>query len=365
MLRTRIAVLIVGLYLLGFLSHAAYVGKTVYSDGMFYFSWLRSVVVDHDISFADEYGHYAVKQPLTRSGQPGNKYSVGPALTWAPAYMWTHMLFRDDGYALPYQLAAGLTSVLATLFGLVLLYRLLPYGPETKSLTIFGIAFATNLFFYGSLDTVNSHALSFAAATVYLTFLLSPNRRWGLIGAALAMLAMMRLQDIVFALLLIPHLRRIHWPIFIAGFLAAFSPQLFAWYAVYGTLANPYLTGGEGFAFPPHIAGVLFNVQDGLFLWTPITLLALGGWMFQKRNGPFLAVLGAELLIVASWSTWMQGGSYSGRMFVSSLPLLAIGLAQVIERLRKNMKIVPLLYCLFSLSFLNGISIVYFLLMRQ
>jgi hypothetical protein len=42
-----------------------------------------------------------------------------------------------------------------------------------------------------------------------------------------------------------------------------------------------------------------------------------------------------ELIIIASWSTWWQGASYSGRMFIGMLPLIAFGLAEIF-RIIKN-----------------------------
>ncbi|MBU1327253.1 hypothetical protein KKB64_03475 [Patescibacteria group bacterium] len=356
-------------YFAGFFAHALYLKKAVYGDGIFYYSWLRSGVVDHDIDFANEYSHYGVAQPPTPLGYAGNKYSVGPALLWAPLYVWTHTLMMGYGYSLPYELAAGFTSVSLALVGLILLYRFLAksFSKQASFLAVAGIAAATNLFFYGSLDPVNSHALSFFAATLFLSLLAQKNRSWFLVGAGLGFLALFRLQDVAYALILFTHLgggRKILIRILL-GFSSVFVWQLLAWQTLYGTIfSNPYMFGGEGFnIFRPHILGVLFSPANGLFLWTPITMVGIFG-LFWKKSWGYIAVFALELLLIASWSTWRQGASYSGRMFVSILPLLAIGLAHIyakILKLRFGRQII--LYSLtLPLSVLNALFILRFLL---
>ncbi len=362
--------LITMVYITAFVLHAAHLQKTVYGDGVFYYSWLRSIVVDRDIDFTNEYSESGVTQPLNQRGTPGNKYSIGPALVWAPGFLLTHIIVRGNGWELPYQITTGMTGVLLTLFGLILLARVIRGSPLVQGTVILLIAGATNLFFYGALDTVNSHALSFFAATLFLAFLTHPRKLSFWIGVSLALLAMIRLQDIVYFLALIPFIKRVDWKLIAVGFLVGFLPQLAAWLALYGSLANPYLTGGETFdILHPHIWGVLFGAQSGLFLWTPITAVGVIGLILSARQRSSRAILTsylyiflAELLIVASWSTWSQGASFSGRMFVSSIPLLAIGLTPVVSSLTRRRllrNILPLLIA--AISMVNAMAIFYFL----
>lgn len=356
--------LIIGiLYITAFGLHANMLQKTVYGDGIFYYSWLRSVVVDRDIDFTNEYAVSGVSQPKTSSGMFGNKYSIGPALLWAPAFLWTHQLVRGDGWELPYQITVGLSSVLASLFGLALVVRLLSPSWTIVPVLIL-ITGATNLLFYGAIDNANSHALSFFASAVFLSFIMQSKKNSIAIGAALGLLALIRLQDIVFILLLLTYKNQIKWRSFFTGFLMSFAPQLIAWISLYGTLANPYITGGETFSVGSlHILGVLFGAQSGIFLWTPVVLLGITGLLLgYKKYWSYLLVCFVELLIVASWSTWTQGASYSGRMFVSILPIIAIGLSHITERMfTKTLlrRILPILSL--SLVVMNVLGILYFL----
>jgi len=355
----KVFLIITAIYLLGFFSHALYLGKTVYGDGIFYYSWLRSIVIDNNIDFTDEYAHFHVQQL-------GNKYSVGPALLWSPIFVWIHLLMKSDGYNFWYQLAVGITSVFFTITGLILLFRLLNrYFSETTSiLVIIAVACATNLFFYGSLDTVNSHSLSFFAACLYLSFIFKKEKNFFLIGISLGLLGLVRMQDLIYGFLLFPFIRWRNIIPLCIGFFIPSSLQLIAWQALYQQFwISPYLTGGEGFTWwQPHILEVLFSPRSGLFFWTPILFLGLAGLL--KKHKMFLLIIALQIWIVASWSTWWQGASYGGRMFVSILPLFAFGLANIFQLLQKyGWKLSYFLLIIISpLSILNILFMFFFLL---
>ncbi|MBI5019003.1 hypothetical protein HZB58_01895 [Candidatus Gottesmanbacteria bacterium] len=364
-MKLRIAVLIIiAVYFLGFVSHAWHLQKTVYGDGIFYYSWLRSIVVDTDLHFANEYARQGVSQPPAADGRPGNKYSIGPALFWAPAYVGVHRMFRSDGWGLPYQLATGFTSLGAAIAGLILLTKLLRGSPAVTSLALLLTAGATNLLFYGSLDTVNSHALSFFCSVVFLALLAMPKKNWFAVGAALALLASVRLQDMVYVLALIPVWKKIRPAPLAAGFMVFFIPQLTAWYSLYNSLANPYIAGGESFdLLHPHILGTLFSPQSGLFLWTPVTAIGIYGLLTGAKTYRILLLIFAmQLYFIASWSTWWQGASVSGRMFVSTLPLIAVGLADVTKRVYTHAllrSVLPIIVAAFTV--INVMGIFYYL----
>lgn len=350
--------IIASIYLLGYLAHAFLLQKTVYGDGIYYFSWVRSIIVDHDINFANEYTHFGVSAK-------GNKHPIGAPLFWLPWYAQAHAIIGRTGYELPYQLLVGFISVLASLSGLILLFRLLTQNfPRTAALlAVLSIAGATNLLFYGSIDPVNSHAISFFATTVFLSFLFSKKISPFLTGCALGFCALVRPQDAVLGLLAFPKYSKS----FFLGVLVTFLPQLLSWYVLYGTpWTSPYLKGGESFAWwPVHFFDVLFSPTNGFFLWTPITLLATFGFLFWKdtRRVWFLTVFILEVAIVGSWSIWWQGASYSGRMLVSTLPLLAFGLAALYAKLVRaelNGKAI-ILTIIGPLSIINAILIIRFL----
>jgi hypothetical protein len=335
----KIFLCILLIYILGYSTHAIFLHKTAYGDGVYYYSWLRSVTIDHDINFANEYARLGGSQPTTALGYIGNKYAIGPALLWAPWFLWTHSIIRGSGYEFPYQFVIGLSGVLYAFTGLVLTYGILSkyFTKAVSIISVIGIAGATNLLFYGSLDTVNSHAMSFFASAVFLALLLRPKQNWFLVGCSLGLVGVIRMQDAVLGLLALPYLSKKTVTHFLAGFLSLFSLQLVAWQILYGTFwMSPYISDIEGFnVLRPHILGVLFSPENGLFLWTPMVAIGLVGLFMGHKNLPLkrmAIVLVVSLYVVASWSVWWQGASYSGRMFVSILPIIALGVANVFSK---------------------------------
>lgn len=355
----KLKVVILCLICLGmFLGTAVKIGSTVYGDGIFYYSWLRSVVIDHDMDFRNEYAFFQAGQLPTKTGLIGNQFAIGPAMLWSPSYLMTHRLLAGDGLSFLYQLSTGFSSVLYMLAGLVILYRLLAKHLPTNiaTWTILGVLFATNLLFYGAIDTVNSHALSFFIGSVLVSLLLQPHAHWGVIGFFAGVMGAIRIQDSAFLLIpgiillsktpvilkehsikeklvnLFQLLRQGLW--LGIGWAIPVSFQFFIWYLLYGDLRIPYLERGYGFQFlNPQMLSVLFSPNNGLFLWTPIYSLALFGlflsqkWLAKPIRFSFIFFFLWQTYLIGSWSIWWQGASYSGRMFIGLLPLLSLGLA--------------------------------------
>lgn len=339
--KSRWFLIIYLIYLLGFVSHALYLKKTVYGDGIFYYSWLRSVVVDHDLDFRNEYAHFGVSSPLTAEGLPGNKYAVGPAILWFPVYSATHSLVRGNGYGLPYQLAVGASSVAYVFIGFLLLYNLLQkfFRPNISLLTILAIALATNLFYYGSLDTVNSHAVSFFAVCVFLSFLLREKKNWFLIGLSLGLIALIRSQDVVIGLAALPFIKLRNLRALVLGTVSGFVPQLLDWQALYGKFwISPYLASGDYFDFShPHLYQVLFAPWTGFILTSPILILGILGIFFWKNKlrHYLLLVILIEIIIITTYSQG-QGATFGSRMMISTLPLFAFGLGWAFNWLKRH-----------------------------
>jgi hypothetical protein len=94
----------------------------------------------------------------------------------------------------------------------------------------------------------------------------------------------------------------------------------------------------------PHFFDVLFSPQHGLFFWTPLALLGLSGlvWMTVRRagrlpdsrwvGGLLLMMFGLQIYVSGSVESWTVAGSFGQRRFVATTPLLAVGLAVLIEQ---------------------------------
>lgn len=370
-------VIIFLVYVLGFLSHFSLLQKAVYGDGIFYFSWLRSAVVDHDVGFRNEYAFFDVAQPLTPRGVPGNKYSVGPALLWLPNYLTAYQVLGDHGIEPVYQMVAGLTSVFYALIGLLLLYILAKkfFGETPALLTVLTLAGATNLLFYGSIDPVNSHSLSFFAVSVFLALLFTKPISWIAMGVTLGFIGLIRPQDMLVGLAVLPFLYKEKRPrqacaFFCFSAFVTFIPQLLAWQTLYGSLVSPYLTQGEGFALlKPHLFKTFFSLDNGLLVYTPAMVYGgigfFSGWKkleFFKRY--VLVIILLQLYLISCWSTWWQGASYGIRMFVGSLPLLVFPFCAFYSSFSRQLlgKTFLFYWLIGGLTFLNIMMIAFTLL---
>ncbi len=122
--------------------------------------------------------------------------------------------------------------------------------------------------------------------------------------------------------------------------LLVFSPQLLAWKLTIGSwLAIPQ---GSAFATPQrsHLAEALFGSLYGIAWWTPAYFLGLLGsvWFALRRPWPGVALLAAivaYLLYNVSLPDWHGSGGFGMRRLTSMGPLLAIGLAMLLDRARR------------------------------
>jgi hypothetical protein len=95
--------------------------------------------------------------------------------------------------------------------------------------------------------------------------------------------------------------------------------------------------GKEGFNFTsPEIFKVLFSYRKGLFVYSPVLLLAILGMMvgLSKGRRGFMGLMVFLMLVtwvISSWWMWYYGGSFGQRAFIEYLPFFAIGLAFVLE----------------------------------
>jgi len=278
-----------------------------------------------------------------------------------------------DGYSLGYQLVVGLSSVFYGMLGLYLCLKTIRkfYPPIISVLATVGIWVASNLFFYTSVDTINSHPLSFFAASLIVYILCSNIKKvlkTVLLGLSLGLLILIRNQDAIYFLPIL-FIIGLNLQSFLIGLIAflIFIPQLLIWYTMYGQIASPYLLGGEKFYWnSPHFFDVLFSSQNGLFYVTPVLLIAVLGLVLlsvKKINrlaGWGIVLLIIQTYIIGSWHYWWGGASYGGRMYISLMPFFILGLAEIFGRRYVNSWVK--IGILAGLSLVNIISIILFLL---
>lgn len=356
-------------------------GYIIGSDGLGYYAHLRSIFIDGDFQYANEFldfnpfGH-GVPDPyrLTGNGHVPNPYSVGPAILWAPFFLVAHALtlasgllglgLEADGYSTLYQVFVGLGSVVYGAAGLALIYRILrrffQQGEATLATAL--IALGTNVLYYLAIEPVMSHAMSMFLVSLFAyVWLKSINCRTRrdvvVLGLTAGLMIMVRPQNLLFLSLiglewiglfstektLMAHWRRniAEAATFGVVLLVALLPQLAIWKILYGqVIVDSY--EGASFAFTnPFILESLFSARHGLISWTPLLLPALAGVLLFTRDRPALgiALLVAFLLqlyINASWADyWWFGESFGSRAYINCSFIFAIGLAQFITSTRR------------------------------
>jgi hypothetical protein len=82
----------------------------------------------------------------------------------------------------------------------------------------------------------------------------------------------------------------------------------------------------------PRLLDVLFSTNHGLFVWTPLMLLAVLGWFpLWQRDRRLTALLALnfalQLFVIGSWSSWEGSAAFGQRFFTNMSPAFALGLA--------------------------------------
>jgi hypothetical protein len=343
-------------------------GRIVFGDATHHFVQLRSMVFDHDLDFRNEYvriyglhgdeaGTEWVFTDLTPTGHVRNYMPVGPALLWAPLYLlvaavqtvlsWIGLAARPDGFDRALQLVPGVTGIMAATMAAWMSWRLVGrrIGATAAALATIGVWLGSHAFYYTLVSPSYSHAASMLTASVFVSVWIgtrdAPSMpRFLLWGGLCGLCALMRWQDAVF--LAIPAIDALRWPgpwprritagaAALAGFLAAFSPQMIVWTVLYGRpLALP-----QGPSFmqwtAPHPWQLLFSDNHGLFVWAPILVPAVLGLVTcLVRDRALRWPVG--LLLLATWYTnaavadWWGGEAFGARRFLSLFPWFVLGL---------------------------------------
>lgn len=358
-----------------FLAHLLLTKTAVYGDGRFYYSYLPTYLLDQTLNFTKAYKYLDITYFSSIIG-PANIYPIGTAIIWTIPFVVanTILIFFDGatGYGQIYEIFIGIWNITLVFIGLIFLRRSLLrfFSEDISNITCIALFTTTNLLFYGAIDVINSHSASFFLASVFL-YLFTDKKGVAnsvKIGVVIGFLGLVRSQDYLF--LLLPALEVLKNRKYILNFFiivlasAIFSiPQFFLWNVYFGDfLTNPYLKVQTFDFLNPHILGVFFNKDSGV-IWTPIIFVSLVGLVNYFRKNSYMAsysliLIFAEIYTIASWYYWWQGASYSARMLVSSLPFLAIGLANFLE-FKQITKIKVLLVIFFSIF--NAFGIILFL----
>lgn len=352
-------------------------GQLIGSDGVYYYAYLPSLLLDHSLNLSHTYSLLLPENTLvnirhTVTGLLPNDYAVGPAVLWIPFFLAAHAIalllnalgfyVATNGVSYLYQGAVLIGSITYGCAGLMLMFSTYKrfFSRLHSLLTVLAVFSLTNVLYYMVIEGSMSHMCSLFSVSLllwlWLRFRPSPTLpQWALIGAAGGLVMMVRLPDATFlALPVLDYLmdkKRWRHPVTLlsqlsniatlgVSALVVFSPQMIVWQALNGSpVISGYLVTDQPtfYWLRPQLVNVLVSTWHGLWLWHPVTFVATVGiiWLYSKdKRLTILVALGfiSQIYVIGAWRDWAQGDSFGGRMFIASLPFLGLGLAAFIEQ---------------------------------
>ena len=331
-------------------------------DNNGYFAWGRSMALDGDIHFENDfdfiagldgfgitrkvYADFLENTPRTITGHVPNKYGLGSGLISLPSLYLARLIsliyesvtgIKVSQYAAIYVLAFNWTSIIIGFLGLLLSFRLLRdvYGARLAGLSVLSGATGLSITHYFLYEPSMAHLFGFGVSVFFIAATLHwwrvlMSRGAGqnmmkllppafVMGFLLGISTMIRYPDCVMGLvppvLAIAGFLRIgregrmpllHMSVFslfpaMIGFVVGFMPQMIAWKTLYGSYLY-YSYQGEHLAFwPKNILLVLFGERNSLFLWTPLALISVTGLLLGAARKQALFAAGGVVLVAMLW----------------------------------------------------------------
>jgi len=344
--------------------------KVIEWDIISYYAYLPATFIYHDpsLKFTDDYhGEHKFKiwSESIPEGRHVIKMTMGLAILYLPFFAAGHLaalLTGADagGYSEPYKIALLLCGIFYLAIGLYYLRKLLlkHFSDKIAALVIAGFAFGTNLFWYSTTEAPMSHVFSFAIIACFLwqtiTWHEKPSlRRSLMIGLLAGLITLIRPTNIIVVLVFI--LYNVYGTltmknklilfgknygfllVIVCSALLVWVPQMIYWKTVTGHFFFYSYTQNERFFFShPQVINGLFSFRKGLFIYTPLMILACAGiWYAWRQRSPFaLAItvfLPLNIYILYSWWCWWYGGSFGSRPFIDSYALMAFPVAALLK----------------------------------
>jgi hypothetical protein len=329
----------------------------VKGDGAVYFNLLRRFFGEHpDFAFAYQFGSDVWNLPFFLVGK-----GLGSIFGFEPKIF--HVSFEEISITVATNAAFILTLYLAWR----LLQELgLPRGPAV----LLGTTFGSPLFYYVVFEPAAKHAvdtlvLTAASLVVLLLLRRGTDRHAVMLGALAGISLNIRYVNVAFfsvigvtlalryrraLFIALPTAAAVGLTIFaipalrgISYFVPSYFPKSQAARFAAGVTPSPLASTSNPFnGFDALIPfKMLFSDHRGLFVWTPLTAVAVIGFILLLRRAReprvFLwTLLGAAvalLVIHTAWGQWDGGFSFSTRFLTGLYPLFVIGIAELTRRI--------------------------------
>jgi len=337
----------------------------IWSDTEGYYMYLPGLFIINDLHKIPE-GSMNVRK--NEKNEVVIKYTYGVSIFYFPFFVAAKYLSGTFGYDYSdyfnpvYCYAIAVSGYLFGFLGLFVLQRSLRryFSEIVVALTVLSIFMGTNLFYYITRQMSMSHGYSFFLFSLILwltpKWYRSPDtRNTVLLGLITGWIILIRPTNIFILLFFIGYdiynrgqlSERIRFLVnqkaklalaAVSGFIM-FIPQMLYWHEMTGSFLR-YSYEGEEFIYwnKPKIAEVLFDVQNGLFLYSPIVLFSIIGIFMglrqKKAQAPSVGIIFIIITyIFASWWAWWFGGAFGHRCYIEFYAILALPMALFFTRI--------------------------------
>jgi hypothetical protein len=379
-----------------FLCTLPFVQPQVRGDGIGYYAYVRSLLVNHNLSFDGDWrdantrdaviagyenGHI-VWSHYTTIGHRVDHFAIGPAMLWSPFIAAAHagVLLADklgahvaaDGWSRPYLVTLAVATALYGFLGLWFSFQLArAYFDERFALVAtLGIWFASSLPAYMYVDPAWAHAPSVFASALFLRYWHRTHGQrtlpqWVLLGVIAGVMLDVYYANFVFLIApLVESLAELGkaWrapdtasrkaaaarkflienALLALTALVCFLPTLVTRQIIFGSPFGMGLYTQAHWNWDhPAFWGILFSLKRGLVIWTPILVPAIVGLFFiPKREthirGIYLGIAAAYYALIATYPWWDGISSFGSRYFITLTPVYVMGLTAGIAALAKR-----------------------------
>jgi Dolichyl-phosphate-mannose-protein mannosyltransferase len=370
-----------------FLCTLPFIQPQVRGDGIGYYAYVRSMLINHNLSFDGDWknpntmdevvagyenGHI-VWSHYTKIGHRVDHFASGPAMLWSPFIAAAHVgvLAADrmgahvaaDGWSRPYLAALAIATSFYGFLGLWFSFQLArAYFDESFALVAtFAIWFASSLPAYMYVDPSWAHADSVFASAIFLwywhrTLVRRSVLQWAILGALAGLMLDVYYANFVFLIAPLAESALELWKnwresgrtigalqkfvannlVLAAMAFVVFIPTLVTRQIIFGNPLGMGLYTQEHWNWDhPAFWGILFSLKRGLAVWTPVLIPAIAGlFLLPKRDkrlgGIFLGVAAAYFALIAAYPWWDGISSFGSRYFITLTPLYVMGLTAAI-----------------------------------
>jgi hypothetical protein len=367
-----------------FLFTLPFLHAVVNGDGIGYYAYLRSPLIDHNFGFASDYPNpildlekiflvdHFVDNPVTKTGHLPNFYTVGPAILWSPFIVLTHLAvlglghlgwhIAPDGHSWPYVAVLTGATALYGFAGLCLSFAVARRFVEERWAfwATIGIWFGSSVPAFLYLLPAWSHTHSIFTNSLFLWYWLRTrgvrtSGQWLKLGLLSGLTIDVYQLNVVFCIAVgvealsayagifsmdgerretLTNTLRVH-ALYGFGALLALLPTFITRQIVFG---NPLSVGPYALRTwnwtSPVFWQVLFSTNHGLFIFTPILVLAIAGLFYLRsldRNlGTICLLITLVFYCLISCFPWWYGAvGFGNRFFISLTPIFILGLASL------------------------------------